>query len=153
LTIETGATVLFVSHDISAVQRLCERAVWIDRGQIKMDGSTLEVSKRYYATILEQEEERLRARTSQVVSRLRRTGAETGNGAESELYLLRFATLDGQPPQQKHPIRRIAIVLADGRSFEVCPGGAMDNDAEQTAYLVTDPEESLWSAPVELDGR
>ena len=71
LTLETGATVLFVSHDLASVERLCHRAIWIERGQIHMSGSTREVSKSYHASILEQEEARLRARTSMAVSRMR----------------------------------------------------------------------------------
>ena len=33
-----GRTVLFVSHNMLAVQRLCDRAVWLDAGQIRADG-------------------------------------------------------------------------------------------------------------------
>ena len=42
---EEGATVLFVSHDISAAQMLCDRALWIDKGQIIADGPILQVGK------------------------------------------------------------------------------------------------------------
>src|SRR5262249_47059073 len=76
LTQETGATVLFVSHDMAAVQRLCERAIWIDRGQIKMAGPTLELSKSYYADVVAREEARLRAQTTVAVARLRRREGE-----------------------------------------------------------------------------
>ena len=34
----TGRTVLFVSHTLSAVAQLCDRAIWIDGGQIVGDG-------------------------------------------------------------------------------------------------------------------
>lgn len=33
-------TVLFVSHNMAAIQRLCQRAVWIDAGQLVNDGET-----------------------------------------------------------------------------------------------------------------
>jgi len=42
-------TILFVSHDTSAVTSLCDRAVWLDNGQMKMLGSAKEVSERYLA--------------------------------------------------------------------------------------------------------
>jgi len=35
-----GRTVLFVSHDLGAVARICERAIWLEDGEIKHDGAT-----------------------------------------------------------------------------------------------------------------
>ena len=35
---ESGRTVLFVSHDMSAVTRLCSRAMWLKNGQLVADG-------------------------------------------------------------------------------------------------------------------
>jgi len=35
-----GTTLLFVSHSEEQVKELCGRAVWIDRGEIKVDGNT-----------------------------------------------------------------------------------------------------------------
>ncbi len=40
-----GATILFVSHDISSVQMLCDRGIWIENGRIRDDGDLLAVSK------------------------------------------------------------------------------------------------------------
>lgn len=42
-----GATVIFVSHDLAAVYRLCDRAVLLDRGQLVMDGAPREVVDAY----------------------------------------------------------------------------------------------------------
>lgn len=42
-----GTTLLLVSHSLSQVNRYCERAVWIERGRVLMDGPVLEVTKRY----------------------------------------------------------------------------------------------------------
>ena len=33
-----GLTVLFVSHDMAAVARLCHRIIWIDKGEVMQDG-------------------------------------------------------------------------------------------------------------------
>jgi ABC-type polysaccharide/polyol phosphate transport system ATPase subunit len=46
-----GRTVLFVSHDLGAIARLCERTLWMDEGQIRFDGPTWEALQRYYASI------------------------------------------------------------------------------------------------------
>jgi ABC-type polysaccharide/polyol phosphate transport system ATPase subunit len=37
---QEGRTVLFVSHDLGAVARICERAIWLENGEIKHDGPT-----------------------------------------------------------------------------------------------------------------
>ncbi len=43
----TGRTVLFVSHNLAAVEHLCSRGIWIDAGQVRMDGSAKEVIEAY----------------------------------------------------------------------------------------------------------
>ncbi|AEB07143.1 ABC transporter related protein [Coriobacterium glomerans PW2] len=46
--IDSGkVTVLFVSHSIEQVERICRRAVWIEKGELRMDGSVDEVCEAY----------------------------------------------------------------------------------------------------------
>jgi ABC-2 type transport system ATP-binding protein/lipopolysaccharide transport system ATP-binding protein len=40
-------TVLFVSHDLGAITRLCTRAVWLDGGRIQSDGAPREIVSSY----------------------------------------------------------------------------------------------------------
>ncbi len=40
-------TILFVSHDLDAVRRICQRAVWMEEGRLEADGSTESVVQRY----------------------------------------------------------------------------------------------------------
>ncbi len=42
-----GATVLFVSHDVSAVRTLCDRAIWINQGHLVEDGDVFPVTARF----------------------------------------------------------------------------------------------------------
>jgi len=35
----SGRTIVFVSHQMNQIRRLCERVVWIDSGQLRLDGS------------------------------------------------------------------------------------------------------------------
>jgi len=44
---QEGGTIVFVSHDASAVERLCERSVLLDRGRVAFDGPTREAVTRY----------------------------------------------------------------------------------------------------------
>src|SRR6185295_14671895 len=45
----TGRTILFVSHQMSQIRRLCERCIWIDKSKIRMDGPAGEVVSAYEA--------------------------------------------------------------------------------------------------------
>ena len=48
--IDSGhVTVLFVSHSTEQVERICTRAVWIEKGQQRMDGPVEEVCRAYRA--------------------------------------------------------------------------------------------------------
>jgi lipopolysaccharide transport system ATP-binding protein len=49
-----GRTVLFVSHNIDAVSSLCHRVIWIDGGQIVLDGPPQEVVPAYLDEVLQQ---------------------------------------------------------------------------------------------------
>lgn len=44
---EKNTTVLFVSHSIGQVERLCDRAIWIERGHKVMEGSVSKVCGAY----------------------------------------------------------------------------------------------------------
>jgi ABC-type polysaccharide/polyol phosphate transport system ATPase subunit len=40
-------TVVLVSHSAAQINRLCDRAVWLDKGEIVMTGDTDLVTKKY----------------------------------------------------------------------------------------------------------
>ena len=42
-----GTTLLFVSHSIDQVERVCKQAVWIEKGHMRMKGKAEEVCEAY----------------------------------------------------------------------------------------------------------
>jgi len=46
-----NGTLLFVSHDTQAILDLCDRAIWLDNGGIKLDGEARDVVREYSAFI------------------------------------------------------------------------------------------------------
>jgi lipopolysaccharide transport system ATP-binding protein len=48
-------TVIFVSHDTGAVLNLCQRAMWIDSGKLRLSGSAKNVVDSYLRDIMERE--------------------------------------------------------------------------------------------------
>lgn len=44
---QSGTTILFVSHSIDQVRSLCNKIVWLEHGQVKMFGEAEEICNRY----------------------------------------------------------------------------------------------------------
>lgn len=44
-----GTTVLLVSHSIDQITSMCDRAVWLDKGGVRMIGNAREVAQAYHA--------------------------------------------------------------------------------------------------------
>jgi len=42
-----GRTVVFVSHNMAAVENLCPRAIWIEGGEVQRDGESIDVIRAY----------------------------------------------------------------------------------------------------------
>lgn len=42
-----GRTILFVSHNMSAIEKLCKNTIWLHNGQIKMIGKTSSIIEKY----------------------------------------------------------------------------------------------------------
>ncbi len=45
-----GRTLLFVSHNLAAVENLCKRTIWIEGGEIQQDGNTKDVIRSYLSS-------------------------------------------------------------------------------------------------------
>ena len=82
-----GRTVLFVSHNMAAVENLCSRAVWIDGGKIRMDGPSQPVIQAYMSSF--GGEQSAGAELGSVEGRL-------GSG-EIRYTRLEYLTPDGRP--------------------------------------------------------
>jgi len=82
-----GRSVLFVSHNMAAVENLCTRAIWIDEGQIREDGETRTIIQSYMSTFAE---------AHQAEKDLSRIEMRRGSG-EIKYTGIEFLTADGQP--------------------------------------------------------
>ena len=56
---KSGTTILFVSHDIISVKKLCSRAVWIERGVMQEVGDAKEVCEKYLSMQIRKQNEEL----------------------------------------------------------------------------------------------
>lgn len=58
----SGRTLVLVSHDLTLIRSLCQRVVWIDRGQLVRDGPVAEVCAEYLRSVQQEENEKLLAK-------------------------------------------------------------------------------------------
>ena len=56
----SGATVIFVSHALALVQRLCQRAIYLEKGRIVMDGPAFDVCQAYEHQIMQEISQKLK---------------------------------------------------------------------------------------------
>jgi len=52
---KSGKTILLVTHDLAEVERWCDGAIWIEKGEIKQVGKTNRVIDAYLTTVAESE--------------------------------------------------------------------------------------------------
>ncbi|MBN1261651.1 MAG: ABC transporter ATP-binding protein [Anaerolineae bacterium] len=44
---QQGVTIVLVSHNLSDIETMCDRAIWLDEGRITADGKSMEVADQY----------------------------------------------------------------------------------------------------------
>lgn len=54
-----GKIIFFVSHDLELIERLCKRVLWIEKGLLRMEGSSERVLQQYRAYFADKTEEAL----------------------------------------------------------------------------------------------
>jgi lipopolysaccharide transport system ATP-binding protein len=143
--INGGASVLLVSHSMEQILRFCDRAVWVDRGQIVRQGDALEVVKEYDHYLRLLDERRLLARNRGLTA-----GAPAGGGdpAFADAIALRF-----RPAAGAH-LRVGEVVLSEnGRPQDrLLVGGPQDAGLGNVARLGAETLHA-WSEPVCQDRR
>jgi len=100
---EAGTTLLMVSHDASAIQALCDRAILLDGGRLILDGLPQEVFDYYNALVAEKENSGVRTE--------RKDGLVVTESGSGEATFEQLAVLDaqGQPVQYVEVGRPISI--------------------------------------------
>jgi len=118
-----GTTVLFVSHNMPAVARLCERAILIDQGRVSADGPTHKVIARYLSDDL-----------GTTAARVWSDQARAPRGEVARLCAMKIRTEDGRVSEAVDIRRPIGLemeyeVLQSGYLllpfFNVCNEGAV----------------------------
>ena len=137
-----GRTVLFVSHNMPAVNRLCSRAILLNQGTVVMDGDTPAVVSQYMQSGLRTTAER------------RWPAGRNAPGSEAaRLRLVRVRDADGETSESVDIRRKVGVeigydVLQEG--WVICPSIVVHNDEAVCLFNATDldPEWRRRSKPV-----
>jgi len=89
---DQGVTILFVSHSLDQVQRLCRRAIWMARGEIRADGDAESVIGMYLDAENPSEVQRFLPRV-----RMDSEGSTRWGTFQAEITTIEFLDRDGQP--------------------------------------------------------
>jgi len=143
--IQGGASVLLVSHSMEQILRFCDRAVWVDRGQIVRQGDALEVVKEYDHYLRLLDERRLLARNRALNAAAPAAG---GDPAFADALVVRFRPAAGAR------LRVGEVVLSEnGRPQDrLHVGGPQDAGPGNVARLGGETLDA-WSLPVCLDRK
>ncbi|MCP3043455.1 ABC transporter ATP-binding protein [Xanthomonas euvesicatoria] len=88
---QSGGTLLFVSHDTTTVTSLCDRAIWIHDGKVRMDDKPKKVSQAYLADMYQ---------------------ADEGNGKELDC----LANANSAPQEDFQDVRRDYVIHSNLRN-------------------------------------
>src|SRR5262245_27461301 len=103
-----GTTLLLVTHDIYSALNLCDRFIWLDRGQVKFDGDGKSAIALYESSIKAQEEHWLRQQNAAKI-------AAAGQPCRSIVHVL-VRSRTGFAFASPFALEAIELQLTDGRS-------------------------------------
>lgn len=110
----SGRTILFVSHNMDLIPRLCDRAILLDRGRINMVGPSDEVSQAYMERSIEDGSGDLtqRPRTGSGIARFTQLRILDGEGNEVRSIQSMCDLIVEVKVQASRPISDVAIAIS-----------------------------------------
>ena len=131
----SGRTIVLVTHDLGAVARLCERALWLDGGRVASLGAVRDVVNAYQRTVGEREQR----------ERAARGHGERWGSKEIEIAGARIVGADGAD--------RAVLDSGDPAAIEIAyrnPAGV--TDAVFGVYVYRDDGVGVYGTNTLMDG-
>ena len=79
-----GTTIVIVSHDLSSIEKICDRAVWLDDGSIQATGDTTKVIDQYMQFMNRKQEVALKEEQAREQEQIGEEPAEETEGAADQ---------------------------------------------------------------------
>jgi len=127
-----GTTVLFCSHSMYQVESFCDRALWLDHGQVQMEGPAAKVVAAYADSLREESKSSSSATLASVRASGASSGASTASNA-SEVSTAASAAALG--------VARITNieVSVDGQTGRELEAVSLQSDVSITVQFESDP--------------
>ena len=152
--VRQGTTVLYVSHNLSSVESLCDRAILIDNGRPVTQGPTKEVLTHYLAMLQNRRVDLRGLETNAGTVRIASATTHTPDGRETRVFgshqpielRLRF--------ECDRPIQRplVRVTVTDGRPGTLIECSMLD-DGDAPAWVGTEWECRLLIGELPLRPR
>ena len=139
---KSGRTIVFVSHNVGAINTLCSRAILLRRGGVEADGATTEVTTRYYSEVLE-----VLSNESALESR-----ARTGSGKARFCDIkIEARGLRGEPLDASYPGSDLLIKLRIESQRDILSSNVAVIISDSTGFRLIDVNTAQKGAFVSLN--
>jgi lipopolysaccharide transport system ATP-binding protein len=127
-----GTTVLFCSHSMYQVESFCDRALWLDHGQVQMEGPAAKVVAAYADSLREESKSSSSATLASVRASGASSGASTASNASDVSTAASAAALG---------VARITNieVSVDGQTGRELEAVSLQSDVSITVQFESDP--------------
>ncbi len=124
-----GTTVLFCSHSMYQVESFCDRALWLDRGQVQMEGPAADVVAAYTDSLREES----KSSSSATLAAVRASGSASTPSDASDVSTAASAAALG--------VARITNieVSVDGQTGRELEAVSLQSDVSITVQFESDP--------------
>ncbi|MDD1616574.1 MAG: ABC transporter ATP-binding protein [Methylococcaceae bacterium] len=121
---DTGTSILFVSHDLSTVQIICDRVMWMKRGSLILAGYPVDVCQEYYIDSINgsanpaETEDTVIVQQSTGMAQFSSIKIFNGNGKQSKVFDvggdIRFEFILEAETDLEESVIAISVYRADG---------------------------------------
>jgi len=137
-----GRTILFVSHNMSAINALCRRCILLKQGEVEMDGAASDVTARYETELLS---------GSGGPSDLRHSNRRGSGQARFEAIDLSYQSADGGAADALFPGASLHVTLTIGAHAKLPPSNVAVILYDLNGYRLVDVNTALRGTYLSLE--
>jgi lipopolysaccharide transport system ATP-binding protein len=133
-----GTTVLFCSHSMYQVESFCDRAVWLDHGQVQMEGPASDVVAAYTDSLRAEGGDGALHSAASVAAGLEKAAAKDGLAADANALIAAATDAASSAPAGLTRITSIEVSV-DGVSGRDLQAVSLQSDVHITVKFASDP--------------
>jgi lipopolysaccharide transport system ATP-binding protein len=146
-----GRTVVFVSHNLGAIQRLCQRCILLDQGEVLTQGPTEKVIQAYVSRGLIERAEYAQPHNPEKPINLRRVWAATPDGEGAHEFRYDQHIKIEIEYEVNQPLQDCAVWMGIRTAGEVWAFGTADYDVDGSALGLRIP--GSYRSTVNIPGK